>query len=597
MRWPCRPGYYVINNVNDGKLNDECKPCPEASYCPGGALTTATIFSCDLSQERWYSAPLTTSSDYCVTKYLTPCSTTICPLYTTYPLDNFAHPICVYTILQCRSMAGYYFIPGFHNQGIQCPAGFYCPASTSVPIPCPPLNVYLLIGHIHNTITCPAGVSAPIPEYIQCSPYIPLNSAYTEYNNCNYCCNAGYILTQSSQGIASCIVTLNTSSCPENWFMPIPDISGCATNIQTCSTCPQYSSLGIGLMTLPIALRQQWIASNKTASFGNSTCTLLCKAGYYGNVQGCNACPAGTYFNVNTIALNSLFDTSCLTCPRGKYAPREGSTQCMTCGKWTIPAWDEVCINCQTKSSVNPSQCKLCSNWSIPLRGRINCTCITGTYMLQNMTDDSITCEECPDGTHSTIQNPYTCVSCPAGSFCLAPILSSCMPGFYRGTPYSPCLSCERGSISNAVESRSCSQCQLGTYTNVNQTKCELCPPNTFSLSIGAMDNTSCNKCPDSMISQSGSYKCACSEGKYFDGSTCKTCKICGVNATTITSCPMGSTSDTTTCVCKDGYYGDGLNYCTPCTDPEACTCSTTEYHRYTDINDAILELNIKDIY
>jgi hypothetical protein len=50
-----------------------------------------------------------------------------CPEHTISPSGSVQ-------ITQCLSQAGYYATPG--TPGVICPIGFYCPASTMLPIPC-----------------------------------------------------------------------------------------------------------------------------------------------------------------------------------------------------------------------------------------------------------------------------------------------------------------------------------------------------------------------------------------------------------------------------------------------------------------------------
>ncbi len=48
------------------------------------------------------------------------------------------------------------------------------------------------------------------------------------------------------------------------------------------------------------------------------------------------------------------------------------------------------------------------------------------------------------------------------------------------------------------------------------------------------------------------------SAGFYGDGTDCEECTICAADATTNDPCIAGSTSDTVTCMCNTGFFGNG---------------------------------------
>ena len=48
------------------------------------------------------------------------------------------------------------------------------------------------------------------------------------------------------------------------------------------------------------------------------------------------------------------------------------------------------------------------------------------------------------------------------------------------------------------------------------------------------------------------------SSGFYGDGTDCEECTICAADATTNDPCIAGSTSNTVSCTCNAGFFGNG---------------------------------------
>ena len=575
MYFPCRPGYFTLPTTIAGV----CFPCPESSYCLG---YESTIAAC-LPGSTWYSPSLSKSPADCISKTLPVVTFTSCPTNTAIPKNTFGNDIYMSSTLQCRSVAGFYFIPGYHTQGIVCPSGYYCPAASLTPITCPP-KLCTANGSMQTANICPIQSSSMLAECQPCAGILIANAHYIAVNSCLFCCNAGYILVQFSSTF-SCIAAVNTSSCGENMYVPFIDLSGCSVSIVGCQSCTEQITLGSSI--IPSRLRLPMLQSGQLPVYGVGACLLGCLPGYYYNNAGsCTACPAGK-FRGGDISINS-YATSCLNCDSGKYAYYDASTQCLQCLKWTIPAIDDYCLNC---SSFTTSYCKVCSQWSMPANGRINCTCISGTYMsAPSIIDGSMSCIECPLGSIS-IKQGSSCVPCPPGSFCknlMAPQI--CPAGWYRANPKSSCMPCLKGYFTISPDSIQCIPCSPGFYSNVaNATVCLSCPPNTFLSAIGGSDVSQCLPCTlawvPSSVSPAGSGQCDCPANTYFNGYECKACtSICHPNATISNPCLFGSTVDTATCTCNPGFAGDGILACSLCLNPNECVCARGSHYDFIDI-------------
>merc|ERR1712025_1510156 len=82
----------------------------------------------------------------------------------------------------------------------------------------------------------------------------------------------------------------------------------------------------------------------------------------------------------------------------------------------------------------------------------------------------------------------------------------------------------------------SCKPCSPGTYKNGEVSACQLCP--------------------EGSTSKSGSGRCSCSAGYFWNGVECLECSAgtaSHVDATECTACPTESISNNSACMCEDG--------------------------------------------
>ena len=574
---PCRPKYYYLAPTFAGG-SATCLPCPQSSYCPGGnSSSSGPIIACS-TYYNWTSPALSDKSSLCSFVFIS--ATITCPSNTAIPIPPINTEIFRISVLQCRATAGFYFIPGVHVQGIACPSGFVCPAETLVPIPCPPTTC-MLVGFTQTSNICPTQSSQVLPECVACVGLIP-NAHYTQVNSCSFCCNAGYVLTQSGSTL-SCILIASTLTCPESKYMPVPD--ACAVSITTCTSCPIPTTQGSAAPSL--SLRTSMINSGQLPLFGVEACLLGCLPGYYNDdASTCKTCPIGT-FRGSDISFNATL-SSCISCDHGKYAYNVGSTQCKTCGSWTISASNDYCTICSVWSSTSPPFCKVCGQWSLITRA--NCTCMQGTYQAAPQSDGTLNCLECPIGSISLPDAPYSCYTCPPGQVCTNFMPAQvCPAGWYRSTSSSTCMPCLKGLMSSSAESSQCTPCAPGSYSDVSGgTSCTPCPSNTYLPTSGGYDLSQCMSCQTwvpGAASTAGSAWCGCPASTFFDGNQCRTCTpACHPNATMSTPCGFGSTYDTVVCACKIGFSGDGITSCTACDQAFQCACPRAYYYDYVDI-------------
>ena len=105
------------------------------------------------------------------------------------------------------------------------------------------------------------------------------------------------------------------------------------------------------------------------------------------------------------------------------------------------------------------------------------------------------------------------------------------------------CKDCEAGKYSSeaSINRQQCSDCTVGTFSNIGATICMLCPAGKFAEPLSFY-----LPCPDS----------SCSPLPY-GSSGCTACSACrDPLAIALNPCLAGSSSDTTTgCICPDGYF------------------------------------------
>jgi hypothetical protein len=172
---------------------------------------------------------------------------------------------------------------------------------------------------------------------------------------------------------------------------------------------------------------------------------------------------------------------------------------------------------------------------------------------------------------HRASDTAVTCMCTHLTSFVVEPVYDTntvCPLGTYLESGESRiCSSCISGTYSNGTDMTSCLQCGAGKFSGTEASTCTECEAGKFSAVIAAANCTSCGRGKYSNISgaASGDVCTGCSAGKYLDseGNDDETdCIACVGDVTSL----RGSTS-ISDCVCLPGFVGSpasGIG-CTAC--------------------------------
>ncbi|XP_010794964.1 zonadhesin-like [Notothenia coriiceps] len=261
---PCPAGYICPRE-------SQPVPCPKGTYSPSHGLTsTGECLVCPAGQFCG-SEGLIQPSGLCASGFLCLMGATV-----PNPTDNKTGSLCPPgTFCQQGLRAGDCW-PGFYcDRGSSradnafCPAGFFCPSRTPVPIPCPAGTFSSEIGNTHqnNCTACTPGYycqdagsvqPALCPVGYYCPPGLTLGLEFP--------CPSGTV--QSQIGASSPDACL---PCPAGMFCSQPGLSLPTGLCEGGYFCP-------GESTSPYSTEYQ----------GNSTRTHICPSGHY--------CPSGTGF-------------------------------------------------------------------------------------------------------------------------------------------------------------------------------------------------------------------------------------------------------------------------------------------------------------
>lgn len=337
-----------------------------------------------------------------------------------------------------------------------------------------------------------------------------------------------------------------------------------------------------------------------------------CNLGQFSpNYYTCQDCGVGTYSDTTGLSY-------CLDCSAGTYSDTTGLSQCLNCavGTFSNTTGSTQCSQCQLGTSTNgttgSTSCVIC--WAGTYSNLESCiSCGPGRYS----SAQSSSCDDCPPGTFSELQQAATCQLCPRGHYNSEPTQSSCLPcqagssseqgsispsnctlcpsGTFSGQPGQDCTVCIPGTFTNQPGQTSCDLCPSGTFSTAGvciecppgqynglsgQAACSNCPLGTFSSATGATSISTCEPCPPGNSSPVGSGICIpCPIGSYKDqaGGPCLECPF---GQTTVTE---GSTECQTTCgnsvidqgeTCDDGNLVDGDGCSSTCQIEPGWTCS-----------------------
>ena len=551
MRQPCRPGYFVPwNGVGVPSVN--CTQCKGACYCPGQVLPNGTavppatpsgsnVLPCpDASATgAWNSNPGATAASAC---FYAGGMASACGSNTGSLVATVTSP------LQCRALAGYYFLPGYDTIANPCPVGYFCPAYGSEPIPCAQ-NVTCAAGAMPTSQPCPKQSVSQGPVCQTCAVALPATNAYwaSPGVTCDVCCAAGFYLATVAQAL-TCIP--QSWDCTPSAYAYRPSTPACYTSVPACIACPPSPVTG-GVASPPAS-----------GAFDVQACRYRCPTGYCstlgaptfnGSATGaCTITPLGYY------AVNG----TCTACPVGTYLMETGATVCRVCPDYST---------------------------AVATVGAYLCPCNAGFYAAVT-NNNTQTCAPCPAGTVSP-PNSLQCSTCLAGTSWTPQaawtLWGTCAQGTFRATPLSACQPCGAGKFSDAQEATVCRLCAAGTYApNTSLTACALCANSTYASGTG---RSYCAACPtNASSSASNGTRCACPVGQFMEtNSQCVACASrCPANNSRVVPLRTGSSGCTLAgvdatdfaCACAAGYYGDGITSCAACANRTACQCPAGSY-------------------
>ncbi|XP_041357587.1 neurogenic locus Notch protein-like [Gigantopelta aegis] len=324
---------------------------------------------------------------------------------------------------------------------------------------------------------------------------------------------------------------------------------------------------------------------------GSYTCT--CKVGFSGDGLTCKACESNIKYGPNCIKPCS--DRSCAT------TSSTCNAKTGACNGGCKQGWREVDCTQDINECTEQNPCSLNANCT-NTAGSYTCTCQTGYSGDGHNCTDINECEQNPCGLNGNCTNTdgsYTC---------------TCQTG-YSGdgqncTDVDECLEqkpCDtNASCSNTDGSYTC-DCRSGF--SGDGTTCTACKDNvryglncrmlcndrkcssrnsSCNSSTGTCDNgcqvgwngSECthdvNECTEqnpcdmkaNCNNTDGSYTCVCHNGYSGDGKTCTDVNECTEQNPCDMKANCNNTDGSYTCVCHNGYSGDGKT----CTDVNECT-------------------------
>ncbi|CAK73909.1 unnamed protein product (macronuclear) [Paramecium tetraurelia] len=307
-------------------------------------------------------------------------------------------------------------------------------------------------------------------------------------------------------------------------------------------------------------------------------------------LSNCSKCDSNCY-NCN---FNSKFCTACDSSILRILNTNDNTCYCQP-GTTEIDGLCQYCdINCQTCSNsiINCISCRLSK-----LLIDSQCICIDGTY-LSNVDDKcypcNSTCETC-DGLDTF------CLSCSSDK---NRILNNtnhtciCMDGYYEDTVNVSCLQCDKTCLTCFGNSSNCKQCDSSLNLTLNQQNLCICKSGYFFNLVAQQCQVchySCTECQTQtqcltceLITRyldSDTSQCICKDGFYeINQNSClkcqSSCKTCQIKPSKCLTC---NTSNfryflMNSCPCLDGFYDVGIEMCQKCSEfCKTCSISSTK--------------------
>lgn len=462
----------------------------------------------------------------------------------------------------------------------QCPKGYIPTANSSLCHPCSKgfyaaTSASFLSSTSPTTLEstiecrpCPPGhfSSSPASDSCELCPQGTFNPNFAA-STCQTCPSATF---SSSPGAISCEPCRygETNDTDSKWCIPCPVSQGFGRGNSGCQLCPNgtYSTpTSGGICQLCPAGRFSNISSLQhaaTVGDGLNACIACPKGTYSANpgAPSCSPCSTGTYADIE----GSL---SCTPCVFGTAATSTGSSSCNQCSAGSVSFLSRFLIAYQENSNINNVALPTCSQ------------CVQGKYAPIN---GSAECLPCQRGRYGTIRGAELCLPCDAGKYtpyegnltCF-----SCEPGRYstlemmQSGGATTCLNCPLGTVATNHGNSVCHICEAGKYSDgiAPDQPCASCPRNSYSSERGS---SSCRPCPPGTVtpgnSEGHSGCVGCDPGTYWTSSyTCVTADlgrhVPEAGASQSFDCPAGTFANVT-----------GLSYCYACAAGKASGLGAT---------------------
>ncbi|XP_076444633.1 uncharacterized protein LOC143282756 isoform X2 [Babylonia areolata] len=481
-------------------------------------------------------------------------------------------------------------------------------------------------------IICPAG-QQKVENKEVCEPCSVgfFRTGSNPYSSCEPCPNNTRSVTEGSISVDNCTITYCTAgykisgsgceSCPKGTYQDKAYQSDCipcigknnstrekaSTSVSDCETyCDPGSEKNVVTGECDVCPRGYYkhneddvfmectpchtdYVTPMNASTSKDNCTVRnCTEGYYIEGDSCQPCDFGQFqplrwqssclpcgSDKNTSRLGAVTEKECiLSCPVGK-ENIGGTEDCIECrqGYYKDEEGQTLCTQCPSgnvtrfNGSTSQSDCSLraCKpgSYADSSRGGECTECGYGEFQPQKWQEQ---CKQCQSGL-TTYQlgadHETLCLKdCPSGQQLVNAVCEECMKGYYRNkSENQECKQCPPDLTTQtmgAVSEQECSipTCNPGQYFDSQSKRCEDCQQNTFQNRSG---QSMCVPCPPGFVTQQSR---STSLSQCLD--KCDVSNPCGINAT------CNRASGTITCVCKDGYLGNGTT-CTHKCDADYC--------------------------
>ncbi|GMH50625.1 hypothetical protein TL16_g00827 [Triparma laevis f. inornata] len=458
---------------------------------------------------------------------------------------------------------------------------------------------------------CPAGKAAETTGLHLCTSCAAGYFSSVDGSDSCSICVAGKVSSSSSTSCTTC-PSGTYSSVDGSEFCEIADAGFFAYDVDGASTQTRCSP---GYVTTSTEQNECDVCvAGKHSNSANTKCES-CPAGTHSSTDAsdaCSTCPKGRYSTGGS--------SSCIVALAGKYVSEEGSSSAKTCSAGTF-SLDEArartdCPEGRYSSEMSSSYCSSCGLGEFSSSGSSSCTtCTAGKFAA---TIESSTCVSCVAGNYSTA-GASACSMCEGGKFSEeeSADCTTCLIGKFSaaGEDKGPtlCSTCAAGKIADRDGLTYCSDCQQGSYSQVEASDCITCPIGRYA---GSITSTECAICNAGSFSLQGAAKCSdCAAGKNqpdpeqgecdeclagtFSDAKAASCTDCPGgqyseidSATICSTCPLGtfSVEKSTSCTdCSSGTFASaaGMSSCEECavgrfSDTGASMCAICAAGKFT---------------